>query len=189
MESAATDQDGRFRLALDAGSYELVASPPQGSGWANSLANSLPVAFNLPDANARETGIRLVLQPPPPVNIEGVVYDPDGAPQPGAGVALFTQELGGPPVSWAVTDQVYGKYQFAGLNPGTYWVQAYPPDSLWNLAESDEMQVQVNAPDELITQNLSLRLPSLIGKVVLGIRLGRPYGQPGAGCPREPAHP
>lgn len=107
--------------------------------------------------------------------VTGVVYTPGGIPQAGAGVALFTAP-DEPPSAWAVADQVYGEYRFGGCAPGTYWLQAYPPDTALDLAPSQLVQIQIPSPQSPVIQDLYLR-PVTVSGVVYQPDGATPAGQ------------
>ncbi|MCL5046178.1 MAG: hypothetical protein M1598_05225 [Actinobacteria bacterium] len=71
---------GTYRLALNPGSYVLVARPPQGSG----LAESNEVLIELNDPNSVVSGQALVLRNPLPPSFKGTVVGPTGLPVAGA---------------------------------------------------------------------------------------------------------
>jgi hypothetical protein len=75
--SQATDATGRFRLAIDVGVYDLIATPPEGSGYAWVLRTNGP----LDGKRTQELG----MHPQFPVLARGRVVSPSDA-----GVAMAT---------------------------------------------------------------------------------------------------
>jgi len=99
--------------------------------------------------------------------IKGMVFGTTGEPPAlsGCDVALFNQEFYGEIIAEAQTGGELTEYQFTNLPEGTYWVQAEPPAGMTDAAASERVEVAVG-PSQTVTQNLSLRVPSLTGLVV-----------------------
>ncbi|HEY6882376.1 MAG TPA: hypothetical protein VI299_30300 [Polyangiales bacterium] len=85
-------RDGRFRLAVDVGVYDLVAAPPEGSGYAWVLQMNRRVEGN-------EVGVDFRVHPQLPVLLRGTALDRAGKPISDAAVdayALVPDVSGGP---------------------------------------------------------------------------------------------
>lgn len=101
--------------------------------------------------------------------IKGKVYGPageQGGALLGCEVRLYNQEFYAPPMTWSTTTGTAGEYEFTTLPPGDYWVEANPSDDTTNLAASQKVMVTIESPETTCTQNLTLRIPSMTGKVV-----------------------
>jgi hypothetical protein len=134
----STNSNGEFKLGGVASgtSYTLEAHPPPESEYAPSEpVTAVPVT----------TGVVLELCIPP-VNVQGVVNDPNGDPVDGAWVVVWND------AHWEETGAELGNFSFRGLPLGVYWIHAGPP---WGegmgLISSVPFTIVVPAPDVVIT--------------------------------------
>lgn len=137
---AVTNANGEFKIGgVDVGiSYTVEVLPPAGSEYVSLL----PPYTAVPP----ETNIALELCIPP-VNVTGVVQNPDTDPVPGAPVVIFNDGYG----DETFADE-FGGFEIRGLPPGEYWIHAVPP---WNehgagLIASEPFTITVPAPDSLV---------------------------------------
>jgi hypothetical protein len=159
MKMARTDERGAYELRLDSpGAYTLIASREMGGDDGSEFHETIP--------EQAEHRLDLAL---PLGSLGGTVRGPDGAPVGGARVALEREDafsvlsLGGRNIR---TDGD-GRYEFAGLAPGTYAVRATPPAEGRTLAVAVRGGVVVAA--DRATSGIDLRLAragTISGKVL-----------------------
>ncbi|HVS08391.1 MAG TPA: carboxypeptidase regulatory-like domain-containing protein [Planctomycetota bacterium] len=159
MKMARTDERGAYELRLDSpGAYTLIASRVMGGDDGSEFHETIP--------EQPEHRLDLAL---PLGSLAGTVRGSDGAPLALARVALEREDafsvlsLGGR----SIRTDGDGRYEFAGLAPGTYAVRATPPAEGRTLAVAVRGGVVVAA--DRATSGIDLRLAragTISGKVL-----------------------
>lgn len=110
-----TNPNGEYKIGgVEIGvTYTLEALPPEGTEY-----RPLPIHYT-----AVPTATDVVLEMAiPPLNVTGIVHNPDGMAVPGAGVVVWNEFF------WEETaTDVTGTFEFRGLPPGEFWLQSAPP--------------------------------------------------------------
>jgi len=143
-----TNISGEFKLGgMTPGvSYTLEAFPPPESEYV-----PLPPITVVPVT----TGVVLELCIPP-INVEGIVNDPDGNPVNGAWVVIWNDFY------WDETGAELGKFLFRGLPddllPGEFWVHAGPPwgEGGEGLISSEPFTIVVPTPPPSVSVVITL---------------------------------
>jgi hypothetical protein len=144
------DQDGRFRGAL----------PVRDTWLVEVIVENPPLRRRLPRVALEPTGegiaeVHIALGP---LTLEGEIVDHEGRPLQGS-VLLQSQDQGWPEQVLTETD---GKFQFPGLDAGSYSVQAV---SAGFVASSEK--ILLNLPEDGAFQRLVVQPPrSLTGQVI-----------------------
>jgi len=148
-----TDENGEFSIGgvISGTPYIVETFPPPESAYV-----PLEPIEVVPPA----TGVVLEMCIPP-TNVVGLVHDYTGAPVPGAGAVIFSDDF------WDETraDEL-GGFRFRGVATGTYWVQAAPPWGVEGLLASDPVPVSIDYPTHTVDVGV-LTLPKAF-KMVTG---------------------
>jgi hypothetical protein len=131
---ARTGTDGRYELALPAGTYVVAAGGPQwstngGPQYVEQRSSPIEVA-----AGGHVRGVDFVLRPG--AVLEGRVRTADGSRFEGATVCT-----GDRPVTWAQAD---GLFRVDAIEPGVHWVRAF--SSGYTTAEPARVEVGLDEP-------------------------------------------
>jgi len=113
--NVSTDEAGRFRFFhLAAGTYRMQVRAPKSYSYSPGGQEQVVL-----QAGEKRTGVRLVYDQNPAMNITGRVTDGKGKPVEGANV-----QASGPGYSYSRTEQD-GTYVLTGLTEGMYFVNVY----------------------------------------------------------------
>lgn len=151
-----TDENGYYRLPLLGGTWTVRANMPEWNRQSGEqVVNPTTNGNDTIEPGETITGVDLVLNlptNPPPVatNIEGHVYESDGAtPISGATVIARTDCIGSRD---AVVTSSDGYYKFESLPSGTYTVYAWAKDHVSRFQQITVDQIAVSKADFLLSE-------------------------------------